>query len=115
LFVPACTGVQPPPPPTAPTNSAASTIPVRLVLTASSAFNQPLAVSAQVLSADGTAVPNIPVAFSIGAGSIAPATVSTDVTGMARPPAVVTANTNIAAATANGLASSMPVLQAPPN
>src|SRR5262249_3544712 len=99
LFAPACTGVQPPPPPTPPTNTAAPPIPVSLVLPASSAFNHPLAVSAQVLSADGTAVPNIPVAFSIGAGSIAPATVSTDVTGMARATAVVTANTNIAAAT----------------
>lgn len=115
LVAPACGAVQPPPPPTAPTNIAASTVPVRLVLTAASAFNQPLAVSAQVLSADGTAVPNVPVAFSIGSGSITPATVSTDGAGMARATAIVTANTSIAAATANGLASSMPVLQAPPD
>jgi len=108
LLVPACGAVEPPPPPTGPT---LPTNPTSLVLTASSGFNQQVAVSARVLSADGQGVPNVAVSFSIGAGTITPATALTDSTGTASATAITTANTTVAAAIGNGIASSMPLLQ----
>jgi Bacterial Ig-like domain (group 1) len=108
LVVVACEGVEPPPPPTAPILPAT---PASLVLTASSGFNDQLAVSARVLSLDGRAVPNVTVAFSIGAGSITPPTAPTDADGTAHATAVSTANTTISAAIESGIASSMPVLR----
>jgi hypothetical protein len=108
LFVPACyDGVQPPPLPPAPTPS---TSPARLVLTASSGFNQQLTVSAQVLSSSGLAVPNVTVAFAIGAGTITPSTTTTDGTGTAGATAISTANTTISAVTSGGIGSSVTVL-----
>ena len=109
LLVSACGAVEPPPPPTAPTPP--SKIPTSLILTASSGFNQQLAVSARVLSADGQGVPNITVAFSIGAGTIEPASTPTDASGTAHATAITTDNTTVGAAIDNGLASSMPVLR----
>jgi hypothetical protein len=107
LFVPACyDGVQPPPLPPAPTPS---TAPARLVLTASSGFNQQLNVSAQVLSSSGLAVPNVTVAFAIGAGTITPSTATTDGTGTAGATAVSAVNTIISAVTSGGIGSSIKV------
>jgi hypothetical protein len=114
LLVPACTGVVPPPPPTAPTDIAASTVPARVSLTASSDFSAPLAVAAQVLSADGHALPNVPVAFSIGAGDITPQTTSTDASGVARASATVPGTTTISAAIGRGIGSSITVLASQP-
>jgi hypothetical protein len=108
LLVPACyNGVVPPPPPAAPTPS---TAPARLILTASSGFNQQLTVSARVLSASGLAVPNVTVAFAIGSGTITPSSAPTDGNGTASATAVSTAATTISAATGSGLASSLTVL-----
>jgi len=114
LLVPACTGVEPPPPPTAPTDIAASTVPASVSLTASSDFSQPLAVSAKVLSADGHALPNIAVAFSIGAGNITPQTTSTDASGTARATATTLETTTISASIVHGIGSSMTVLPSQP-
>jgi hypothetical protein len=86
-------------------------VPVSLVLTASSGFNQQVDVSARALSADGQGVPNVTVSFSIGAGSITPATVPTDASGTAHATAITTTNTTVSAAISNGLASSMPLLR----
>jgi hypothetical protein len=109
LFVSACNdGVEPPPLPPAPTPS---TTPVRLVLTASSSFNQQLTVSAQVLSSSGLAVPNVTVAFAIGAGTITPSTATTDGAGIASATAVIIANTTISAVTSGGIGSSVTVLE----
>jgi hypothetical protein len=108
LLVPACGAVEPPPPPTAPTLP--SKVPTSLVLTASSGFNQQVDVTARVLSADGQGVSNVTVSFSIGAGSITPATTPTDASGTAHATAITTANTTVAAAI-NGIASSMPLLR----
>jgi hypothetical protein len=108
LFVPACNdGVEPAPLPPAPTPS---TAPSRLVLTASSGFNQQLTVSAQVLSSSGLAVPNVTVAFAIGAGTITPATAVTDGRGTASASAISIANTTISAVTSGGIGSSLTVL-----
>jgi hypothetical protein len=83
--------------------------PARLVLTASSGFNQKLTVSARVLTASGVAVPNVPVSFAIGAGTITPSTATTDGTGTVNVSAISTANTTITA-TGGGMASMLNVL-----
>jgi hypothetical protein len=84
--------------------------PARLVLTASSGFNQQLTVSAQVLNSSGLAVPNITVAFAIGDGTITPSTAATDGTGTASATAISTANTTITAVTSSGIGESLTVL-----
>jgi hypothetical protein len=107
LLVPACGAVDTQPLPVAPTPSMA---PASLVLTAASVFNQPMAVQATVFNAAGQPVPNVSVAFSIGTGTITPPAAVTDGNGMARATAVSPASTTISAATANGIASSVPIL-----
>jgi len=107
LLVPACGAVEPPPLSVAPTPPL---VPASLVLTAASVFNQPMAVQASVFNAAGQPVPNVSVAFSIGTGTVTPPTAMTDGNGIARATAVSPASTTISAATANGIASSVPIL-----
>jgi hypothetical protein len=105
-----CGEDEPSPLPTAPSNPADSTVPTRISLTASSRFDQQLDVNALVLSADGHGVPNIPVAFSIGVGTMTPQTISTDSSGTAHARAVSTSSTTIAATIGGGIVASVEVL-----
>src|SRR5215831_1855129 len=89
LLVPACGAVEPPPLSVAPT---------------------PPLVQASVFNAAGQPVPNVSVAFSIGTGTITPPTAMTDGNGTAHANAVSPVSTTISAATANGIASSVPIL-----
>ena len=114
LIVTGCEQVEPVPFPTTPTNPQGSTKPSSIVLTASSGFNQQLEVTAKVLSADGHAIPNVAVMFGIGAGSIAPTTVTTDAGGTARALAISTASTTIAATIGGGIVSTVDVLPSQP-
>lgn len=107
LFVPACGAVEPAPLSIAPTPPL---VPASLELTASSVFNQPIAVSARVFNAAGQPVPNVAVTFSIGTGTITPPTAMTDGNGMAHANAASATSTTISASTANGIASSVPIL-----
>jgi len=113
VLVSACEGFEPAPPPTSPTNPAASTVPTSVILTASSRPDQQLDISAAVVSANGTGVPQIPVAFSIGAGSITP-TATTDATGTAHALAQSTAFTTITATIRGGIAAAVNVLSSVP-
>lgn len=110
LCLSACDAYQPPPPPTVPTNPSASTVPVRIVLTASSRLDQQLDVAAHVLSSDGHAIPNVSVVFEIGDGTVEPQTTSTDQSGMARTLAISTAFTTITATIPGGIVASIEVL-----
>lgn len=107
----ACGAYQPPPLPVVPTNPAASTVPMRVVLTAGSRPDQRLDVAATVLSADGHGVPDVSVVFSIGAGALDPPTATTDQTGTARTIALSTAVTTISAAIDGGMGASLDVLR----
>jgi len=79
-------------------------------LTASSRFDQQLDVSALVLSADGHGVPDISVAFNIGAGTVTPESMKTDSSGTAHARAVSTGRTTIAATIGGGVVASVEVL-----
>lgn len=113
LAMPACGAYEPPPLPVAPTVPGASTVPTRIVLTAGSRVDLRLDVEATVLSADGHGVPDVAVVFTIGAGSLDPATAMTDRTGIARTIAVSSEVTTISAAIGGGIESSVDVLQSP--
>jgi hypothetical protein len=112
-FVPACEAYEPPPLPVLPTNPSAATAPSRLVLNAESRADERLDVLATVLSADGNGVPNVPVAFTIGAGSLDPPTATTDQTGTARTIALSTSMTTISATISGGIVSYVNVLRSP--
>jgi pectin methylesterase-like acyl-CoA thioesterase len=101
-----------PPVPTLP-SSPVSTTPTQIVLNAASRADQSLNVAATVLTATGEGVPNVPVTFTIGAGTINPATTMTDLTGTARAVAISTSMTTIAASIGGGLVSFVDVLPSP--
>ena len=105
-----CDAYQPPPLtfPSNPTSSA----PTQIVLNAGS-LGQRLNVAATVLTADGRGVPNVAVAFRIGAGTIDPETAMTDQTGTAHAVAVSTAMTTITADIGGGIVSFVDVLPSP--
>jgi len=107
LLVPACGAVDTQPLPVAPTPTM---VPASLVLTAASVFNQPMAVQATVFNTAGQPVANVSVASSIWIGTITPPTAMTDGNRMARATAVSATSTTISASTANGIASSVPIL-----
>jgi hypothetical protein len=113
LLLPGCEAYDPPALTVAPTNPTVSTVATRIVLTAGSRADQQLDVSANVLSADGHGVPNVSVAFTIGAGTVSPTTVMTDQFGMAYTIAVSTGVTEIAATIGAGITSSVNVLPSP--
>ena len=113
LLLPGCEAYDPPALAVAPTNPAASTVATHIVLTAGSRADQRLDVAANVLSADGHGVPNVSVAFTIGAGSLSPTTAMTDQSGMARIVAVSTCVTAINATINGGITSSVNVLPSP--
>ncbi len=110
LAVVACKGYVPPPLPTTPTNPADFTVPTSIVLTASSSFRHQLDVNAMVLSANGSAVPNVVVTFSVDDGSISPLTATTNSGGNALSTAVTTTGTTIRATIAGGINASVKVL-----
>ena len=83
------------------------------MLTAGSRPDQRLDVAANVLSADGHGVPNVSVAFTIGAGTVSPAAAMTDQFGMAYIIAISTDVTEIAATIGGGITSSVNVLPSP--
>jgi len=113
LLLPGCEAYDPPPLAVAPTNPAASTVATHIVLTAGSRPDQRLDVAANVLSADGHGVPNVSVAFTIGAGTVSPAAAMTDQFGMAYIIAISTDVTEIAATIGGGITSSVNVLPSP--
>src|SRR4051812_22246084 len=113
LLLSACEAYDPPALTFAPTNPAASTVATHIVLTAGSRADQRLDVAANVLSADGHGVPNVSVAFTIGAGTVSQATAMTDQSGMARIVAVSTGVTAINATINGGITSSVNVLPSP--
>jgi hypothetical protein len=110
LLTMGCDAFQPPPLtfPSNPTSSA----PTQIVLNAGS-LGQRLNVAATVLTADGRGVPNVAVAFRIGAGTIDPQTAMTDQTGTAHAVAVSTAMTTITADIGGGIVSFVDVLPSP--
>ena len=110
VAVAACRGYQPPPLPSIPSDPAASTVPTRLVLTASSFFRNQLSVNAMVLSANGSGVPNVVVTFSVDDGNISPSTAATDNTGNALSTAVTTTGTTIRASIGGGINATVKVL-----
>ena len=112
-LVPACEAYEPPPLPVLPTNPTAATVPNRIVLNAESRADERLDVLATVLSADGNGVPNVPVAFAIGAGSLDPPTATTDQTGTARTIALSMSMTTISATISGGIVSYVNVLRSP--
>jgi hypothetical protein len=113
LFLPGCEAYEPPPLPVMPTNPGASTVPMRIVLTAESRADQRLDVAASVLSADGHGVPNVAVVFTIGVGSVDPPTSITDQTGTAHAIAVNDSMTTISATIGGGIVSYVNVLRSP--
>ena len=110
LALTACEAYQPPAAPTPPVNPAASTTPVRLVLSAGARPDQRIDLSAQVLNVDGRGIPGVTVTFAIGAGSVSPASAATDGIGVAHSSAVSTSWTTITASIADGLGDSIDVL-----
>jgi hypothetical protein len=113
VLVPACEAYEPPPLPVMPTNPGAATLPTRIMLTAGSRADERLDVLATVLSADGHGVPDVAVAFTIGAGSLNPSTATTDQTGTARTIALSTSMTTISATIGGGIISYVNVLESP--
>ena len=106
-----CEGFQPPEPgfpPSSPSNT-----PTHIALNAGSRADQQIGVTATVLTADGRGVPNVAVAFTIGAGTIDPGTAMTDSTGTARALAVSTSMTTIVATIGGGIVSFVDVLPSP--
>ncbi len=114
LLTTACEPFQPPALPSPVVDPAASTVPTRIILNASSRTDQQLDVTAQVQSADGHGVPNVQVQFSIGAGTITPVLTKTDNTGMAKTLAASTASTTISAWISDTLRTSISVLGSTP-
>jgi hypothetical protein len=112
-LLPACEAYEPPPLPSTPSSPGASTIPTRMSLTASSRADGGINIAAMVLAEAGNGVPNVPVAFTIGAGTLDPPTVSTDQTGTARTIAVSEAMTTISATIAGGIVAYVDVLRSP--
>jgi len=88
-------------------------MPTHIALNAGSRANDQIGVTALVLTADGRGVPNVPVEFVIGAGTIEPGTAMTDQTGTARALAVSTSMTTIAATIGGGIVSFVDVLPSP--
>lgn len=114
LGLTACHAYQPPAAPSAPTDSAASTVPTRLVLTAGSRSDQQVDVTAQVLSADGHGVPNIALGFTIGAGTVTPSSGTTDSTGRVQAVAASTAQTTLTAVVNETIRASLTLLPSTP-
>jgi len=81
-----------------------------MALTAGSRADGRLDVAAMVLSANGTGVPNVSVAFGIGAGTLDPPTATTDQTGTARTIAVSDTMTTISATIGGGIIDYVNVL-----
>ena len=111
--LPACEAYEPPPLPSTPSHPGASTIPTRVSLTASSRADGSLNIAATVLAENGNGVPNVPVAFTIGVGTLDPPTVSTDQTGTARTIAVSEAMTTISATIGGGITAYVDVFRSP--
>jgi hypothetical protein len=109
-LLPACEAYEPPPLPSTPSNPGASTIPTHMSLTASSRADKRLDIAALVLAQDGNGVPNVPVVFTIGAGTLDPPTITTDQTGTARTIAVSDAMTTISATIGGGIVAYVDVL-----
>ena len=105
-----CEAYEPPPLPTVPTSPGASTVPTHIALNAGSRADDGIDVAATVLSEDEHGVPNVPVVFTIGAGTIQPPTAMTDQTGTAHVIAVSTAMTTISATIGGGVVSYVNVL-----
>ena len=101
-----------PPVPVFPSSPASNT-PTHIALNAGSRADEQIGVTATVLTADGRGVPNVAVAFTIGAGTIDPATAMTDSTGTARALAVSTSMTTIGATIGGGIVSFVDVLPSP--
>lgn len=106
LLAAGCTnGYQPPALPTAPSTTS-SGVPATIHVVGGSRPDQQLDITAQVLTADGKFVPNIPVQFSITNGVVNPVTAMTDANGNAKTVAATFAAATITATIGTGLSGS---------
>lgn len=83
--------------PSAPTSTPGAQ--AKLVILASSQSDQTLAITAQVLDANGVGVPNVDVALSISGGTVTPPSAKTDATGTVKAVAIASGTATVTATT----------------